>query len=173
MAHAQNPEFVWRRKGRVHLNRQGRQFSGLLAAEVCTSAVVMLDTPSSEVVWRVLATHSIRQFPLHFLSLVSRCAITFQLDFYSPPNIVQVINSRRMRWAGHVALMVERRDVYRVLVGKPEAKRPLGRPRRRWEDNTKMDLQEVGCGVVDWLELIQDRERWQELVTAVISHGVP
>jgi len=63
--------------------------------------------------------------------------------------------------------------VYRVLVGKPEAKRPLGRPRRRWEDNTKMDLQEVGCGVVDWLELIQDRERWQELVTAVISHGVP
>jgi len=69
--------------------------------------------------------------------------------------------------------MVERRDVYRVLVGKPEAKRPLGRPRRRWEDNTKMDLQEVGCGVVDWLELIQDRERWQELVTAVISHGVP
>ena len=63
--------------------------------------------------------------------------------------------------------------MYRVLVGKPETKRPLGRPRRRWEDNTKMDLQEVGCGVVDWLELIQDRERWQELVTAVISHGVP
>ena len=68
------------RNGRVHLNRQGRQFSRLLAAEVCASAVVMLDTPRSEVVWRVLATHSIRQFPLHFPSRASPCAITFQLD---------------------------------------------------------------------------------------------
>ena len=80
MAHAQKPDFVFRRNGRVHLNRRGRQFSGLLAAEVCASAVVMLDTPCSEVVWRVLATHSIRQFPLHFPSRVSPCAITFQLD---------------------------------------------------------------------------------------------
>ena len=69
MAHAQKPEFVFQRNGRVHLNRQGRQFSRLLAAKVCASAVVMLDTPCSEVVWRVLATHSIRQFPLHFPSL--------------------------------------------------------------------------------------------------------
>jgi hypothetical protein len=79
-AHAQKPDFVFRRNGRVHLNRQGPQFSQLLASEVCTSAVVMLDTPSSEVLWRVLATHSIRQFPLHFPSRVSPFAITFQLD---------------------------------------------------------------------------------------------
>jgi len=79
-AHAQKPDFFFPRNGRVHLNRQGRQFSRLLAAKVCASAVVMLDTPRSEVVWRVLATHSIRQFPLHFPSRASPCAITFQLD---------------------------------------------------------------------------------------------
>jgi hypothetical protein len=79
-AHAQKPDFVFRRNGRVHLNRWGRQFSRLLAAEVCASAVVMLDTPCSEVVWRVLAIHSIRQFSLHFPSRASPCAITFQLD---------------------------------------------------------------------------------------------
>ena len=80
IAHAQKPDFVFRRNGRVHLNRQGRQFSRLPAAEVCASAVVMLDTPCSEVVWRVLATHSIQQFPLHFPYPASPCAITFQLD---------------------------------------------------------------------------------------------
>ena len=80
MVHAQKPDFVFRRNGRVHLNRRGRQFSRLLAAEVCASALVMLDTPCSEVVWRVLATYSIRQFPLHFPSHASPCAITFQLD---------------------------------------------------------------------------------------------
>ena len=80
MAHAQKPDFVSRRNGRVHLNRRGRQFSRLLAAEVCASAVVMFDTLCSEVVWRVLATHSIRQFPLHFPFRVSPCAITFQLE---------------------------------------------------------------------------------------------
>ena len=78
---------------------------------------------------------------------------------YSSPNIVRVIKSRRMRWAGHVARMREERGAYRVLVGKPEGKRPLGRPRRRWVDNTRirMDLQEVGCGHVDWIGLAQDR----------------
>ena len=80
MAHSQKRDFVFRRNGGVHLNRQGRQFSRLLAAEVCASAVVMLDTPCSEVVWRVLATLCIRQFPLHFPSRASPCAITFQLD---------------------------------------------------------------------------------------------
>jgi len=80
MAHAQKQDFVFQRNGRVHLNRQGRQFSRLLAAEVCASAVVMLDTPCSEVVWKVLATHSIRQFPLHFPFRASPCAITVQLD---------------------------------------------------------------------------------------------
>jgi len=78
---------------------------------------------------------------------------------YSSPNIVRVIKTRRMRWEGHVARMGERRGVYRVLVGKHEGKRPLGRPRRRWEDNIKMDLQEVGCGGMDWMELAQDRDR--------------
>jgi hypothetical protein len=84
MAHAQKPDFVFRRNGRVHLNRRGLQFSWLLAGEVCASAVglvVMLDTPCSEVVWRVLATHSIRQFSLHFPSRASPCAITFQLEY--------------------------------------------------------------------------------------------
>jgi len=72
-------------------------------------------------------------------------------DLYSP-NIMQVIKSRRMRWAGHVAYMGEGRDVHRVLVGKPEGRRPLGRSRRRWEDNIRMDIWEVGCGCVDWME---------------------
>jgi hypothetical protein len=76
---------------------------------------------------------------------------------YSSPNIVRVMKSRRMRWAGHVARMGERRGVYRVLVGKPEGKRALGRPRRRWEDNIKMDIQEEGCGVMDWIDLSRVR----------------
>ena len=92
---------------------------------------------------------------------------------YSSPNIVRVIKSRRMRWAGHVARMGEERGVYRVLVGKPEGKTPLGRPRRRWVDNIKMDLQEVGCGYVDWIVLTQDRDRWQTLVSAVMNLRVP
>jgi hypothetical protein len=69
--------------------------------------------------------------------------------------------------------MVEGRSVYRVLVGKPEERRPLGRPRRRWEDNIRMDLQEVGCGCVNWMELAQDRDRWRALVSAVMNLRVP
>ena len=91
-------------------------------------------------------------------------------DLYSAPNIVQ---SRRMRWAGHVACMGEGRGMYRVLVGKPEEKRPLGRPRHRWEDDIKMDLQEVGCGGIDWIEVAKDRDRWQALVNAVMNLRVP
>jgi len=94
-------------------------------------------------------------------------------DLYSSPNIVRVIKSRRMRWAGHVARMGARRGLYRVLVGKPEGKRPLGRPRHRWKDNIKMDLQEMGCGSMDWIELAQDRDRWLALVNAVIKFWVP
>ena len=80
MAHALKPDFVFRRNGRVHLNRRWHQFSRLLAAKVCASAVVTLDTPRSEVMWRVLATHSFRQFPHHFPSRASPCAIKFQLE---------------------------------------------------------------------------------------------
>ena len=94
-------------------------------------------------------------------------------DLYSSPNIVRVIKSRRMRWVGHVARMGEERGVYRVLVGKLEGKRPLGRPRRRWVDNIRMDLQEVGCGYMNWIELAQDRDRWRRLVSAVMNLGVP
>ena len=78
-----------------------------------------------------------------------------------------------MRWMGHVACVGHRRRVYRVLVGKHEGKRPLGRPRRRWEDNIKMDLQEVGCGGMDWIEVAQHRDRWRALVTAVMNLRVP
>jgi len=81
---------------------------------------------------------------------------------------VQVIKWRRMRWAGNVARMVEERGVYRVLVGKPEGKRPLGRPRLRWVD-IRTDLQEVGCGYMDWIGLAQDRDRWRTLVSAVMN----
>jgi hypothetical protein len=95
------------------------------------------------------------------------------IDLYSSPNIVRVIKSRRMRWTGHVARMGERRGAYRVLVGKPEARRPLGRPRRRWEDNIKKDLREVGCGCVDWIGLAQDRDRWRALVSALMNLQVP
>jgi len=92
---------------------------------------------------------------------------------YSSSDIVRVIKSRRMRWAGHVTLMGEGRGVYRLLVGKPEGKRPLGRPRRRWEDNIWMDIQEVGLGYVDWIGLTQDRDRWRTLVSAVMNVRVP
>ena len=78
-----------------------------------------------------------------------------------------------MRWAGHVACMGERRGVYRVLVGKPEGNRPRGRPRRRWEDNIKLDLQEVRCGGMDWIQLAQDRDRWREVVNAVMNCRAP
>jgi hypothetical protein len=94
-------------------------------------------------------------------------------DLYSSPNISRVVKSRRMRWAGHVARMREDRGVHRVLVGRPEGKRPLGRPRRRWEDNIKMAFQEVGGGRGDWMELAQDRDRWRTLVGTVRNLRVP
>ena len=94
-------------------------------------------------------------------------------DLYSLPNIERVVKSRTMRWAGHVARMGEGRSVHRVLVGKPEGKRPLGRPRRRCEDNMKTDLLEVGGGCVEWMELAQDRDRWRALVSTVMNLRVP
>ena len=94
-------------------------------------------------------------------------------DLYSSPNIVRVIKSRRMRWAGHVARMGEERGVYRVWVGKPEGKRPLGRPRRRWVDNIRTDLQDVGGEYMDWIGVAQDRDRWRTLVSEVMNLRVP
>jgi hypothetical protein len=93
--------------------------------------------------------------------------------FYSSLNITCVIKSRRLRWAGHVARMGERRGAYRALVGKPEGRRPLGRPRRRWEDNIKMDLREVGWEGIDWIDQAQDRDRWQALVYTTMNLQVP
>ena len=94
-------------------------------------------------------------------------------DVYCSPNIVRVIKWRRMRWAGHVARMGEEIVVYRVLMGKPEGRSPLGRPRLRWVDNIRMDLLEVGCGYMDWIGLAQDRDRWRTLVSAVMNLRVP
>jgi hypothetical protein len=94
-------------------------------------------------------------------------------NLYSSPSIIRIIKSRRLRWAGHVARMGEKRSVYRLLVGKPEGKRPLGRPRRRCIDNIKMDLVEIGLNVVDWIGLAQDRYRWRALVNSVMNLRVP
>jgi hypothetical protein len=94
-------------------------------------------------------------------------------DLYSSPNIFRVIKSRRMKWAGHVACMGEGRSAYRILVGRPEGRRTLGRPRRRRDDNIKMDLQEVGWGGMDWIDMAQDRDRWRALVSVVMNLRVP
>jgi hypothetical protein len=94
-------------------------------------------------------------------------------NLHFSPNIVRVIKSRRMRWAGHVARMGEGRGVYRVLVGRPEGKRPLGRPRRRWEDNIKMDLREIGIDVANWIKLAQDRVQLRACVNTVMNLGAP
>jgi hypothetical protein len=85
---------------------------------------------------------------------------------------ISLDKSRRMRWAGHVARMGEERKVYKVLVGKPQGKRPLGRPRRRWEDGIRMDLREIGLGGVDWIRLAQDRDSWRAVVSAMMNIGV-
>jgi hypothetical protein len=92
---------------------------------------------------------------------------------YFSPNIIWVIKSRRLRWAGHVARMGERRSAYRVLLGKPEGRRPLGRPRRRWEDNIKMNLKRGWVGGIDWIDLAQHRDRWRALLNTVMNLGVP
>jgi hypothetical protein len=90
-------------------------------------------------------------------------------DLYSSPSIIRIIKSRRMRWVGHVARMGEKRNAYGLLVGTPEGKRPLGRPRRRWMDNIRTNLGEVGWSDVDWIGLAQDRNRWRALVNSVLN----
>jgi hypothetical protein len=94
-------------------------------------------------------------------------------DLYSSPSVIRIIMSRRMRWVGHVARMWENRNAYRLLVGKPEGKRPLGRPIHRWVDNIMMDLGEVGWGDSDWISLTKDRNRWRALVNSVLNLWVP
>jgi hypothetical protein len=92
---------------------------------------------------------------------------------YSSSSIVRVIKARRIGWAAHVARMGEVRSTYNILVGMPEGRRPLGRPRRRWEDNIKMDLREIGFGDMDWIHWAQDRDRWRALVNTVMNFRVP
>jgi hypothetical protein len=94
-------------------------------------------------------------------------------NMYSSPSIMRIVKSRRMRWAGNVARMGAKKNVYRLLVGKPEGKRPLGRPRRRWIDNIKMDLSEIRLSAVEWIGLAQDRYRWRALVNSVMNLRVP
>jgi hypothetical protein len=94
-------------------------------------------------------------------------------DLYPSPSIIRIIKAMRMRWAGHVARAGQKRNAYRLLVGKPEGRRPLGRPRRRWLDNIRMYLVEVGWGDVDWIGLAQDRGRWRALVNPVLNLRVP
>jgi hypothetical protein len=90
-------------------------------------------------------------------------------NLYSSPDIVRQVKSRRMRWAGHVARIGEERKVYKVFVGKPEGKRPLGRPKLRWEDGIRMYLSEISLGGMDWIRLAQDRGRWRAVVSAVMN----
>jgi hypothetical protein len=92
---------------------------------------------------------------------------------YSSPVIISILKSRRMRWAGHVARIEDKRNAYRLLVGKPEGKRPLGRPSRKWVDNIRMDLGEVGWGGADCIGLAKDRNRWRALVNSVLNLRVP
>jgi hypothetical protein len=94
-------------------------------------------------------------------------------NLYSSPSIIRIIKSRRMRWTGHVAQMGEKRDVYRLLVGKPEGKKPLGELKHRWIDNIKMDLLDIGLGGEDWIGLDRDRYSWRALVNAVMNLRVP
>jgi hypothetical protein len=94
-------------------------------------------------------------------------------DLYSSPSIIKIIKARRIRWAGHIARMGERRNAYRSLVGKPEGRRPLGTQRSRWLDNIRMDLVEVGWGDADWIGMGQDRDRWRALVNSVLNLRVP
>jgi hypothetical protein len=89
-------------------------------------------------------------------------------DMYSSPNIIRM-KSRRMRWAVHIARLGEKRNAYKILVGKPEGKRPLGRPRHWWVDNIKIDLRETGWDGMDWIDLAQDRDQWRSLVNTVMN----
>jgi hypothetical protein len=95
------------------------------------------------------------------------------LESMSSPNIIRMIKSRRLRWVGHVARTGEKSNAYRILVGKPEGKRPRGRRRRRWVDNIKINLRDIGWDVMDWIDLAQDRDQWRALMNTVMNLHVP
>ena len=99
--------------------------------------------------------------------------VYFFLILFRSPNIVWVIKSRRLRWAGYVARMEEGRSAFKIVKGKPTGKRPLGRPRRRWEDNIRMDLEEIGINASNWVDSAQDRNYWRALVNAALNLRVP
>jgi hypothetical protein len=109
----------------------------------------------------------------NYLILRALSAKTVPIIKFKYFSLIRMLKSRRMRWAGHVARMGEKRNAYRILVGKPEGKRPLGRPRRRWVDNIKMDLGETGWDSMDWIDLAQDRDQWRALVNTVMNLRVP
>jgi hypothetical protein len=94
-------------------------------------------------------------------------------NLYSSPSIIRLIKSRRMRWVGHVARIGEKMNDYRILVGKPEGKKPLGSPRHRWVDKIKVDLREIGWDGVDWIDMAQDKDQWRDLVNMVLNPWVP
>jgi hypothetical protein len=112
-------------------------------------------------------------FGRHFVNVLISFLFLNVNSFYSSPNIVTVTKSRRLRWAGHVARIGEGRSVYRVLVGRPEGKRPLGRPRHRREDNINLDLREIGIDGANWIRLAQDRVQWRTFVNTVMNLRVP
>jgi hypothetical protein len=94
-------------------------------------------------------------------------------NLYSSSNVIRIIKSRKMKWAGNVARIREKKNSYKIFVRKPERNRPIGRPRRRWQDNIKMDLREIGWGGMDWIDLAQDMEQWKTLVNTVMNIQVP
>ena len=104
-----------------------------------------------------------------FLNTLSLCSSSL----YRSPNIVRVIKFRRLRWAGHIARMEEGRSAFKILTGKPTGKRPLGRPRRRWEDNIRMDLEEIGINAGSWVDSAQDRNYWRAFVNVALNLRVP
>jgi hypothetical protein len=116
----------------------------------------------------------LHMFPFYAFYRFSKGSINYKLhNLYSSPGIIRMFKSRRMSWAGHVARMGEKRNAYRILVENPEGERPLGRPRRKWVDDNKMDLREIGWDRMDWINPVQDRDQWRALVKAIMNVTVP
>jgi hypothetical protein len=151
-------------------------YGNFLLKEAIKSYKVCGDNPQN---WRISSSFSRRTLlyvASHFIRRVPWINdLSKELhNLYSSPSIIRTIKSRRMRWAGHVARMEEEeRNVYNILVGTPERKRPLGRTRHRWVDNIKMDLREIGWDHMDWTDMVQDRNQWRALVNMVLNLRVP